>query len=126
APVRHERAWQADGRVVMDLPIHIDPVVVTIRRATPDEPTEQILELDDPLEDSLGVISDASARWVGARTPIRVTAREGERTLHGILMTSVGGVLYRVTAPGTPRQAPRALLILQTAGEGDAAWARLL
>ena len=76
-----ELAWEARGPVVMNLPIHVDPAAVTIRRTVPDEHVE-LDALDAPLGETLGVIGDASARSLGARTTARITARDGERVLH--------------------------------------------
>ena len=120
-----ELAWDARGPVVMDLPIHVDAAAVTIRRAVPDEHVP-LDELDTPLGNTLGVIGDASARLLGARTTARITARDGERVLQGFIMASASGVLFRVTGPGAPGQERRPFLILRIVTDGETAWVRTL
>ena len=123
--VLDELTWEGADAMMMDLPFHIDPTAVTIRRAVPEEHVE-LEELDAPLGDTLSVISDASARRLAARTTARITAREGERTLQGFVVASSSALLYRVTGPGAPGQGRRAFLILRIATAGQTCWVRTL
>jgi len=120
-----ELVWEGSKQrpLLMDLPIHVDPASITIRRFTPDQHIG-LYELDSPLEDTLGVLRDSSARWLAARTVARLTARDGDRVLNGFLVSSRTGVLYRATAPGAPGQGRRAFLLLRLATAGETSWVR--
>lgn len=123
--VLDELAWEAAGAVVMDLPMHVDPSGITIRRSDSGE-HEQLEKLDIPLGDTLPVISEASARRLPARTTARIVARDGQRSLQGFVVASSGAVLYRVTGPGAPGKKAREFIILRFATSGEAAWVRTL
>jgi hypothetical protein len=123
--VLDELAWEAKSSVVMDLPIHVDPAVVTIRRSVPDDHEESI-EPEASLADTLGVLGDVTARRLGARTAARISARDGERVLDGFVISSCSAALYRVTGPGAPGRGRRPFLILRVATVGQTAWVRTL
>ena len=125
AYVLDELSWEGAGAIVMDLPIHVDPAAVTIRRGASGE-HEQLEELDAPLGDTLPVIGEASARRLAARTTTRIIARDGDRTLQGFVVASSGGVLYRVTGPGAPGKEAREFVILRIATSGETSWVRTL
>ena len=121
--VLDELAWEGTGAVVMDLPVHVDPTAVTIRRSTSGE-HEQLEELDAPFGDTLPVISEASARRLAARTTASIITRDGERSLKGFVVASSGAVVYRVTGPGAPGKEAREFVILRIATSGEASWVR--
>ena len=118
-----ELTWEATGEIVMDLPMHVDPTAVTIRRSASAE-HEQLEELDVPLGDTLPVISEVSARRLAARTTARIIARDGDRSLQGFVVASSGAALYRVTGPGAPTKEAREFLILRFATSGEVSWIR--
>ena len=123
--VLDELAWEATGAIVMDLPMHVDPTAVTIRRS-PSGEHEQLEELDVPLGETLPVIGEVSARRLAARTTARISARDGERSLQGFVIASSGAALYRVTGPGAPGKGAREFLILRFSTSGEVAWIRTL
>ena len=118
-----ELAWEANSSVVMDLPIHVDPAAVTIRRFVPDDYV-QAFEPDAAFEGALGVLDDVSARSLGARTAARISARDRERVLDGFVMSSCSAVLFRMTGPGAPGHGRHPFLILRVATAGEPAWVR--
>jgi hypothetical protein len=78
------------------------------------------------LEDTLGVIRDQRADAIGARTIARITARDGERTLDGFLITSEPAILYRATAPGAPGKGPTPFLLVRVLAGLTTAWVRTI
>ena len=123
--VLDELAWEGARAIVMDLPIHVDPTAVTIRRSV-SETHEQLEELDASLGDTSPAISEASARRLAARTTARIIARDGERSLQGFVVASSGAVLYRVTGPGAPGREARQFVILRITTSGETSWVRTL
>ena len=123
--VLDELAWEGTGAIVMDLPMHVDPTAVTIRRSASDE-HEQLEEIDAPFGDTLPVIGEASARRLAARTTARIIARDGERSLQGFIVASSSAVLYRVIGPGAPGKEARQFVILRIATSGESSWVRTL
>jgi hypothetical protein len=121
--VLDELAWQWMRPGVMDLPIHVDLASLKIRRFVPDEEL-RLREADPPLADTMQALADVSVRWLAARSAARLTARDGDRTLHGVLMSSSNAVIYHATAPGAPGRGRRPLLILRVATAGETAWVR--
>src|SRR5436190_4720611 len=107
----------------MDLPIHVDLASLKIRRFVPGEQL-RLHEAEPPLADTMRVLDDVSVRWLAARSVARLTARDGDRTLHGVLMSSSNAILYHATAPAAPGQGRRPLLILRVASAGETAWVR--
>ena len=121
--VLDELTWESAGSIVMDLPVHVTPSAVTIRRSAAAE-HEQLEELDAPLDGGLAAMSEGSARRLAARTPARIVARDGEQSLQGFVVASSDAVLYRVTGPGAPGKEAREFLILRFATSGEASWVR--
>ena len=120
-----ELAWEGKGATVMDLPIHIAPERITVRRFELDA----LMKLHAPgarLEDTLGVLANSSSRWLGDGVVTRIAAREGERVLKGFLVSSHSGVLYRVYGPGAPGQERRPFLVFRAASVGETAWVRTI
>ena len=128
--VRHdymfdELVWDAKRSTVMDLPIHVVPHKIGIQRFEPDAHLE-LYALNSQLEDTLGALTGASGRWLGGRSIARIVARNEERVLYGFLVSSHSGMLYRVTGPGAPGQAPRAFILLRVPSAGETAWVRTI
>ena len=120
-----ELAWENPQPGVMDLPIHVDPAAVMVRRAAPNV-LVRLYEDVAALEDTLGVLRDQRGYPLAARTVARITARDGEHTLDGFLITSEPAILYRATAPGAPGKGPRTLLLVRVLAGVDTAWLRML
>jgi hypothetical protein len=112
--VLDELRWYADPLVVMDLPIHLDV----------DEVGGRILPLGEQLEDTYGALENISSHFLPIHGLARLTAREGERSLHGFLLASGSGVLYRVTAPGPPGAGRKGFLVLRVTKFGSIGWVR--
>ena len=120
-----ELAWEGASNVRMDLPIHVDPTAVTIRRSATDT-HERLEEVDAPLGALSPAIGEATAQRLAARTTARIVARDGDRTLHGFIVASSAAVLYRVTGPGAPGKEARQFIILRIATSGETCWVRTL
>jgi hypothetical protein len=120
-----ELAWQQPQPGVMDLPIHVDPAAVTVRRAVPIVMVH-LYESAAQLEDTLGVLRDQRGYPLGPRTIARITARDGEQTLEGFLMASEPAILYRASAPGAPGKGPTPFLLIRVLAGVDTAWVRTL
>jgi len=114
--------WRAEEPVVVDLPMHVDPIAIEARR----DMVEQDVTRHVELEDTLGVITVMSAWWLRARTLARVMARDGENTLHGFMRASCGSVLYRVSAPGAPGRPDHPFLILRASEPSRGGWVRVV
>jgi len=112
-----ELAWHSGEPVVMDLPIHIDAASVTVRPSGR-ERLGSLVHLADRLEDTLGVLRDQTAHWLGTHSVAKVDAHDGDRELHGFILPSYGSVLYRATAPGPPGSAEKSMLILRLVSSG--------
>ena len=119
-----EMVWHAAGAVVMDLPIHVDPSAVRVRAPVADGHRRVLAESGASLDDALGLLRDVSARAVRARKAVRIMARDGERVLHGYLLTSSDALLYRATAPGPPGTGLRPFLVLRVLSPGGLRWVR--
>src|SRR5437868_5499118 len=89
--VLDELAWEWKRPGVMDLPIHVDLASLKIRRFVPGEQL-RLHEAEPPLADTMRVLDDVSVRWLAARSVARLTARDGDRTLHGVLMSSSNAI----------------------------------
>jgi hypothetical protein len=109
----------------MDLPIHVDPAAVTVRRTVPNA-LLRLYEGMAALEDTLGVLRDQRGYPLAARTIARITARDGEHTLDGFLIASEPAILYRATAPGAPGKGPTTFLLARVLAGVDTAWLRVL
>ena len=120
--VLDELLWS--GAHVLDLPMHIEPAVLTIHRSA--SGGADPYSLTDALEDTLGVISDVSAKPLEARSVARFGARDGFRILQGLLMCSHDAVLYRVSAPGPPGHPPHPFLILRAVAMQQPGWLRTI
>jgi heparinase II/III-like protein len=123
--VLDELVWEAADGVVMDLPMHVDPTAVTIRRSASGE-HEQLEELDANLADTLPATSVAKGRRLPARTSARIVARDGERSLQGFVVASSGAVLYRMSGPGAPGKGAHEFLVLRFTTSGQTSWVRTL
>ena len=109
-----ELRWHSRDPVVMDLPIHLNA----------DEFGGGLSPFGDLLEDTYGVLENVSSQFLASRRVARLTAHENGRTLHGFLLTSGGGILYHVTAPGPPGSSRKPFLILRVTGFGPGGWVR--
>ena len=117
-----ELAWQDPQSGVMDLPIHVDPASITVRRV-PDAML-QFCERTAELDDTLGVLRDQRGYPVRARTIARIAARDGEHSLQGFVVASERAILYRATAPGAPGKGRTAFLLLRVLAGVSTAWVR--
>lgn len=124
--VLDELAWEANDHteLVMDLPIHVVPAAISFGRFAPGRRAG--LTVGAPLEDTLGVLDSSIGRWMDPHTAARITARDGERVLNGFLISSLSGLLYRVTGPGAPGRGRLPFLIFRVPSRGETAWVRVV
>ena len=113
-----ELVWQAEEAVVMDLPIHISPASMKIGRLGR-ERRGSLVQLGDTLEDTLGVLHDASAEWLGAHGVAKIIAHDDHRTLCGFILPSDRSLLYHVIAPGPPGSGEKPMLVLRVMSSGE-------
>ena len=119
--VLDELSWEAeDAEVVLDLPIHIAPAQITTRVSIVNGTPRPSLELY-PVRDSLGVLEDISAQWLGMS---EITAQDGEHALRGFVVSSAPGVLYQLTGPGAPGVGRRRFLIARVVPAAKRGWLR--
>ena len=118
-----ELVWHDPEPGVMDLPIHVDPAAVAVRRAPPNAAVHSFEGIAQ-LEDTLGLLREQRGYPLVARTVSRITTRDGERSLHGFLIASEPGLLYRAVAPGAPGKGPKPFLLLRVLAGVKTAWVR--
>ena len=114
-----ELVWHARTSVVMDLPLHVDAIGPAL--------AESLLGEAAALRDTLGALEDVTGGWIPAHTPMCVEARDGQRVLHGFLISSHIALLYRATAPGPPGMGRRPMILARVLGaleRGGTAWLR--
>jgi len=120
-----ELAWYAEETVVMDLPIHVSPTSLKIRHSGRDR-RGSFVHLGEPLEDTLNVLHDAKAEWLGAHSTAKIVARDGDRALDGFILPSYGSLLYHVVAPGPPGSDEKPMLLLRLASTGGSKSVRIV
>ena len=125
--VLDELAWEANQHteLVMDLPIHVAPAAMNLGRFWRRRHAG-LIGVGGPLEDSFGALESSLGRWIGPDMSVRITARDGERVLNGFLMSSLAGLLYRVTGPGAPGRGRLPFLIFRVPSRGETAWVRVI
>jgi|tagenome__1003787_1003787.scaffolds.fasta_scaffold20983907_3 hypothetical protein len=114
--VLDELRWYSDQPVVMDLPIHLDA----------DEVSGRVRPFGDQLEDTYGALANIASHFLPPHGMARLTAHDGDRSLHGFLLASGSGVLYQVTAPGPPGAGRKAFLVLRVTELGSIGWVRTI
>ena len=117
--VLDELAWRAQARVVMDLPIHVDPHGLAFHWDPP--PGDAFA-----LEDTLGVLDEVSVRWLVGGSPLQLDVSDGHRTLQGILVASHAAYVYRATGPGAPGSGRRPFLVVRVPAWSGAGWVRTI
>lgn len=114
--------WWAEAPVVTDLPIHVDATPSHDGADAFDAAYATPLQLDQSLQDTLGVLRDESARWLPARRAAELTAKSGGRSLRGWLLPAAPSLLYRAVGPGAPGKGDRPFLVLRSATAEGRSW----
>ena len=123
--VLDELAWEANRSTVMDLPIHIEPAAVNVRRSAPHRHLA-LLGFTAPLEDTLGVLQSSTGQLLAPGAVARITARHADRTLNGLLLCSVAAIVYRVSAPGAPGRGRQPFIVVRAPSQGETTWIRIV
>jgi hypothetical protein len=125
--VLEELAWYAkDFPTVVDLPIHLDSAVVSVRHPLSGDTHDVLFDSGERIDATLPGVEDIVAGRIPARKAAHVSDQKGKQRLDGFVITSVDGILYRVAAPGPPGAGRKTFLILRTMAFDQTGWVRIV